>query len=196
MEPFVLDENTSQVVNGLLVAVGVMFAVKTLNDIIASAFRSEMGVEVALMDLTNEIRELKEAVNGLYKEQEEPQTEDQQQEEDQQEEEQQQEEQQQEATLDKHTLLRSKLTNNQELYVSYKRTTFLAKYEQKESTPHGYVLKYNNVEYLTPSQFSFAMKKTLNPAISSDNGWDTVFIITGYTENGKPLKKSLKELIA
>lgn len=96
---------------------------------------------------------------------------------------------------DKHALLRSKLVTGRELFVSYKRTTFIGTYELKPGAPHGYVIKHNNVEYLTPSQFSFKVKLSVNPAISSDNGWDTVYVITGNNDNGKPIKASLKTLI-
>ena len=96
---------------------------------------------------------------------------------------------------DKHALLRAKLADKRELCVSYKKTTFVGTYEVKAAAPNGYVIRHNNVEYLTPSQFSFKLKKTVNPAISSDNGWDTVYLITGETEKGKPIKTSLKEFI-
>ena len=199
MVPIVLDEHTMQIVNGLIVGFGVISIARTLNDIICACTRKNR-VEQALVELTNEIRELKEAIQPLEGTASEAddngQAQEDQAQEDQAQEDQAQDDQAQVPDVDKHALLRTKLTNNQELFVSYKKTTFLAKYELKDSAPHGYVLKYNNVEYVTPSQFSFKLKKTLNPSISSDNGWDTVYIITGHNDKGKPLKKSLKELVA
>ena len=203
MEPVVLDEHTMQIVNGLILGFSVISIARLLNDIICACKRKNR-VEQALVELTNEIRELKEAIQPLEETASEAETcvddngqaqEDQAQE-DQAQEDQAQEDQAQVPDVDKHAILRTKLTNNQELFVSYKKTTFLAKYELKDSAPHGYVLKYDNAEYVTPSQFSFKLKKTLNPSISSDNGWDTVYIITGHNDKGKPLKKSLKKLVA
>lgn len=198
MEPYTIEMPPPEVVNALVIAFGAISVVRTVVDLLQYMFGSKDEVLSRLEDLTNEIKELKDLVTTLQSSDlltvvdsepeeanvvepsqenqitEEPPT----------------------AEADKHAVLCSKLTHNQELFVSYKKTTFSAKFELKESAPHGYVLKYNNTEYVTPSQFSFKLKKTLNPAISSDNGWDTVYIITGHTDKGKPIKKSLKELVA
>ena len=91
--------------------------------------------------------------------------------------------------VDKHAILRQLLKEQQQVYVSYKKTTFAATYELKSSAPHGYVFKYNNVEYVTPTQFSYKMKKSLNPNLVSDNGWDTVYILDEANK-----KHSLKSL--
>ena len=203
MEPYNIEMPPAEVLNALAIAFGLCSVIKIVCDLLQCTSGSTSQILDVLNDLTNEVKELKELVGNLQNsdlltvidssdEQEEESSEI----EGNQIIEASSEEQPQTADLDKHAILCSKLTPNQELFVSYKKTTFLAKFELKESAPHGYVLKYNNTEYVTPSQFSFKLKKTLNPAISSDNGWDTVYIITGHTDKGKPIKKSLKELIA
>lgn len=93
--------------------------------------------------------------------------------------------------IDKHAILRQKLKENQQVFVSYKKTTFVAIYETKISAPHGYVFKYNNEEYVTPSQLSFKLKRSLNPNIISDNGWDTVYINDANDDKKKHTLKSL-----
>jgi hypothetical protein len=95
----------------------------------------------------------------------------------------------------KHAQLRQKLKDGNELYVSYKKTTFVGSYTVKTDAPNGYVIKHNGVEYLTPSQFSFKMKRSINPLISSDNGWDSIHINSGLDEKGKQIKMSLKDYI-
>jgi len=96
---------------------------------------------------------------------------------------------------EKHKRLLSKLQPNTEVYMSYKKTTFTAKFVLKPSAPHGYVFEAGSETFQTPTQFSFKRKHTLNPEISSDNGWDTVYVITGKTDKNKDIKKSLNELI-
>jgi len=90
---------------------------------------------------------------------------------------------------DRHAILRSKLTPNQKVYVSYKKITFGATYELNAEAPNGYVFKYNNIEYINPTQFSFMIKRSLNPNLVSDNGWDTVYILDADEK-----KHSLKSL--
>ena len=97
---------------------------------------------------------------------------------------------------EKHKRLLQRLTPGQLVYVSYKKTTFPATFILKPTAPHGYVFEAGTETFLTPSQFSFKRKHALNPEVSSDNGWDTVYIITGRTEKNKDIKKSLNELIA
>jgi hypothetical protein len=87
------------------------------------------------------------------------------------------------------------MKDGNELYVSYKKTTFVGKYMVKPDSPHGYIIQHNSVDYLTPSQFSFKMKRSVNPFISSDNGWDSIHILSGVDEKGKQIKMSLKEYI-
>jgi len=200
MEPYIIEMPPPEVVNTLVIVFGLVSVLRTVVDLLRCTLGSNEQVLNKLEDLSNEVKELKEIVDANQKtdlltvvdssgavvlgsednEITEEQTDI------------------PESTpeSDKHAILRTKLTPNQELFVSYKKTTFLAKFILKESAPHGYVLMHNNTEYVTPSQFSFKLKKTLNPTISSDNGWDTVYIITGQNEKGKPIKKSLKELVA
>ena len=96
---------------------------------------------------------------------------------------------------EKHKRLLTKLQPNTEVYMNYKKTTFTAKFVLNPAAPHGYVFEAGSETFLTPTQFSFKRKHALNPEISSDNGWDTVYVITGKTEKNKDIKKSLNELI-
>jgi hypothetical protein len=95
----------------------------------------------------------------------------------------------------KHAQLRQKMKDGNELYVSYKKTTFIGKYRLKTDAQNGYVIQHNGVDYLTPSQFSFKMKRSINPSIPSDNGWDSIHVLTGLDEKGKQMKMSLKDYI-
>jgi hypothetical protein len=95
----------------------------------------------------------------------------------------------------KHAQLRQKMKDGSELYVSYKKTTFIGKYVVKNDSPNGYVIQHNGTDYVTPSQFSFKMKRSVNPLISSDNGWDSIHILAGLDEKGKQIKMSLKDYI-
>jgi len=97
---------------------------------------------------------------------------------------------------EKHKRLLQRLTPGQLVYVSYKKTTFHASFRLLPSAPHGYVFEAGTETFMTPSQFSFKRKHSLNPEVSSDNGWDTVYIVTGRTDKNKDIKKSLNELIA
>jgi len=97
---------------------------------------------------------------------------------------------------EKHKRLVQRLTPGQLVYVSYKKTTFPATFRLLSSAPHGYVFEAGTESFLTPSQFSFKRKHALNPEVSSDNGWDTVYIVTGQNAKNKDIKKSLNELIA
>jgi hypothetical protein len=97
---------------------------------------------------------------------------------------------------EKHKQLMSKLQEGQTVHVSYYKTTFNAVYEHDETAPNGYVFKAGQDLYYTPSQFSLAKKQSLNSTVTSDNGWDTVYIVTGKTEKNKDIKKYLNDLIA
>lgn len=97
---------------------------------------------------------------------------------------------------EKHKRLLQRLTPGQLVYVSYKKTTFPATFRVLPSALHGYVFEAGTESFLTPSQFSFKRKHALNPEVSSDNGWDTVYIVTGQNEKNKDIKKSLNEVIA
>ena len=97
---------------------------------------------------------------------------------------------------EKHRRLVRCLTPGQQVFVSYKKTTFPASFRLLPSAPHGYVFEAGTESFLTPSQFSFKRKHALNPEVSSDNGWDTVYVITGKNEKNKDIKKSLNDLIA
>lgn len=97
---------------------------------------------------------------------------------------------------EKHKRLLQRLTPGQLVYVSYKKTTFPATFRLLSSAPHGYVFEAGTESFLTPSQFSFNRKHALNPEVSSDNGWDTVYIVTGQNEKNKDIKKSLNDVIA
>jgi len=97
---------------------------------------------------------------------------------------------------EKHKQLMAKLEQGKQVHVSYHKTTFNAVYEVDDSAPHGYVFKTEHEIYYTPSQFSLAKKQALNPDVTADNGWDSVYIIAGKTEKNKDNKKSLNSLIA
>jgi len=97
---------------------------------------------------------------------------------------------------EKHRRLVRCLTPGQQVFVSYKKTTFPASFRLLPSAPHGYVFEAGTESFMTPSQFSFKRKHALNPEVSSDNGWDTVYVITGQNEKNKDIKKSLNDLIA
>jgi hypothetical protein len=97
---------------------------------------------------------------------------------------------------EKHKRLVQRLTPGQQVFVSYRKTTFPATFMLNPSAPNGYVFNAGTETFLTPSQFSFKRKHSLNPEVSSDNGWDTVYVITGKTEKNKDIKKSLNEIIA
>lgn len=96
---------------------------------------------------------------------------------------------------DKHYYLIEALNDGDDVYLTYKKQTFQAKFVLKEDAQHGYVLVSNNVEYNTPSHFSFAMKSSINKNITSDNGWDSLHILT-TNEKGKQKKVALNLLIA
>ena len=96
---------------------------------------------------------------------------------------------------DKHTRLLAALPANSEVHITYKKQTWSAIFTPKEDSAHGYVFTANNETYNTPSHFSTHVKKQINPAIQADNGWDSIYIITGTTKSGKPAKVSLNELI-
>jgi hypothetical protein len=94
---------------------------------------------------------------------------------------------------DKHALLRKKFKNGQAVFLTYKKTTFSAKFTVDAKAQHGYVLRSDSVDYQTPSHFSYAKKSGVNPNIHSDNGWDSVYVLV--PTNGKDKKYSLKEFI-
>ena len=96
---------------------------------------------------------------------------------------------------DKHTRLLAALPANSEVHITYKKQTWSAIFTPKEDSVHGYVFTANAETYNTPSHFSTHVKKQINPAIQADNGWDSIYIITGTTKSGKPAKVSLNELI-
>lgn len=96
---------------------------------------------------------------------------------------------------EKHKRLIAKLTPGTNVYVSYKKTTFIATFTLKPTAPHGYVFKAGTEEFVTPTQFSYKRKHSLNPEMSSDNGWDTVYVITGHNTKGKDIRKTLNDLI-
>ena len=96
---------------------------------------------------------------------------------------------------DKHTRLLAALPANSEVHITYKKQTWSAIFTPKEDSAHGYVFTANNETYNTPSHFSTHVKKQINPAIQADNGWDSIYIVTGTTKSGKPAKVSLNELI-
>jgi hypothetical protein len=77
---------------------------------------------------------------------------------------------------DKHKQLISRLKNNEELSMTYKKQTFTATFIVKSDSQHGYVLKSGATEYNTPRDFSRAKKISINDKIKSDNGWDTVTV--------------------
>lgn len=94
---------------------------------------------------------------------------------------------------DKHALLRKRFKNGQAVFLTYKKTTFTAKFIVDAKAQHGYVLRSDSVDYQTPSHFSYAKKSGVNPNIHSDNGWDSVYVLV--PTNGKEKKCSLKEFI-
>ena len=96
---------------------------------------------------------------------------------------------------DKHVMLKGALKSGDAVYLSYKKTTFTAKFVLNAAAPHGYYLKSDNTDYNTPSHFSFAKKSSVNPSIHSDNGWDSVYVLTPASGNGKPSKVCLNDLI-
>jgi hypothetical protein len=97
---------------------------------------------------------------------------------------------------DKHDILRKLLKDSAHVFCSYKGTQIDATFHLKETAPHGYVIRDSqNVEYETPTHFSFTKKREINPKIHSDNGWDSVYIHKGQTKKGKPKKLSLKALV-
>jgi len=96
---------------------------------------------------------------------------------------------------DKHARLLAALPANSEVHITYKKQTWSAIFTPKEDTAHGYVFVANEENYNTPSHFSTHVKKQINPAIQADNGWDSIYIVTGTTKSGKPAKVSLNELI-
>lgn len=96
---------------------------------------------------------------------------------------------------DRHAALK-RLLLNKEVHLTYKKQTFVAKITHKAEAPHGYLIVCGKDEYNTPSHFSYAKKSTVNPNIHSDNGWDSIYVITGTNAKGKQTKLSLKEFIA
>lgn len=96
---------------------------------------------------------------------------------------------------DKHVMLKRALKSGESVYLSYKKTTFTAKFVVNAAAPHGYYLKSDNTDYNTPSHFSFAKKSSVNPSIHSDNGWDSVYVLVPTSGNGKPSKVCLNDLI-
>ena len=96
---------------------------------------------------------------------------------------------------EKHVMLKGALKSGDAVYLSYKKTTFTAKFVLNASAPHGYYLKSDNTDYNTPSHFSFAKKSSVNPSIHSDNGWDSVYVLMPASGNGKPSKVCLNDLI-
>jgi len=96
---------------------------------------------------------------------------------------------------DKHARLLAALPANSEVHITYKKQTWSAIFTPKEDSAHGYVFVANEENYNTPSHFSTHVKKQINPAIQADNGWDSIYIVTGTTKSGKPAKVSLNELI-
>jgi hypothetical protein len=96
---------------------------------------------------------------------------------------------------DKHVMLKGALKSGDAVYLSYKKTTFTAKFVLNAAAPHGYYLKSDNTDYNTPSHFSFAKKSSVNPSIHSDNGWDSVYVLMPASGNGKPSKVCLNDLI-
>jgi hypothetical protein len=96
---------------------------------------------------------------------------------------------------DRHAALK-RLLLNKEVHLTYKKQTFVAKIAHKAEAPHGYQIVCGKDEYNTPSHFSYAKKSTVNPNIHSDNGWDSIYVVTGVNAKGKQTKLSLKEFIA
>jgi hypothetical protein len=96
---------------------------------------------------------------------------------------------------DRHALLK-RLLLNKEVHLKYKKTVFTATIIDKADAPHGYTIVCGQDQYNTPSHFSYAKKFAINPSIHSDNGWDSVYVVTGTNEKGKQTKQSIKEFIA
>jgi hypothetical protein len=105
-------------------------------------------------------------------------------------------EQQEQKQEDKHDVIRRLIKEGTELYCTYKSTTLMGTFHLKESAPHGYVIRDSlDVEYDTPTHFSFTKKRLINPKIHSDNGWDSVYIHSGTNKKGEPKKVTLKTLV-
>jgi len=96
---------------------------------------------------------------------------------------------------DKHARLLLRLEADAEVRITYKKQTIAALFKPRADAPNGYVFKTATGEYNTPSHFSTYVKKKINPAIQADNGWDSLYIVTGTTSSGKPIKMSLNDLI-
>ena len=96
---------------------------------------------------------------------------------------------------DKHARLLTRLQADSEVRITYKKQTIAAQFKPRADAPNGYVFKTASGEYNTPSHFSTYVKKKINPAIQADNGWDSLYIVTGATSSGKPVKMSLNDLI-
>ena len=96
---------------------------------------------------------------------------------------------------DKHARLLTRLQADAEVRITYKKQTIAAQFKPRADAPNGYVFKTASGEYNTPSHFSTYVKKKINPAIQADNGWDSLYIVTGATSSGKPVKMSLNDLI-
>jgi pyruvate/2-oxoglutarate dehydrogenase complex dihydrolipoamide acyltransferase (E2) component len=96
---------------------------------------------------------------------------------------------------DRHAALK-RLLLNKEVHLTYKKQNFVAKIADKATAPHGYQIVCGNEEYNTPSHFSYTKKLAVNPNIHSDNGWDSIYVVTGADARGKQTKLSLKEFIA
>lgn len=107
----------------------------------------------------------------------------------------QQTQQTQSPEVDRHALLK-RLLLNKEVHLKYKKTVFTATIIAKADAPHGYTIVCGQDQYNTPSHFSYAKKFAMNPSIHSDNGWDSLYVVTGTNEKGKQTKQSIKEFIA
>ena len=108
---------------------------------------------------------------------------------------QQQQQQTQAQETDRHALLK-RLLLNKEVHLKYKKTVYTATIMAKADAPHGYTIVCGQDHYNTPSHFSYAKKFAMNPSIHSDNGWDSLYVVTGTNEKGKQTKQSIKEFIA
>ena len=95
----------------------------------------------------------------------------------------------------KHIQLKKLLKDGQVINLYYLKKTFTAEFKLSDKSPNGYILKHGKEEYNNPSHFSFAKKSELNPYIRADNGWDSLYIVSGTKESGVPIKKSLNEII-
>lgn len=85
---------------------------------------------------------------------------------------------------------------NRDVYVSYKGKVVVGKIKAKSASPHGYIVQCESDEYNTLSNFSFSKKSAINPNLTSDSGWDSVYVVTGATEKGKQIKKSIRAFVA